>query len=366
MGCVTNGSPNGSTADWPDIIGPAAEPLPTSVEPLFTRITDHAELTDVQGVPRQFLEDLATAGFMGERLVTGPYQRECAERLAMADASTWFCWVQHISPYRGLVDAEPSEPKDRWLAGVASGAQVGAVAFAHVRRPGSPNPAVVRVPGGLEVTGTLDWVTSWDIADCVMVMVRADDELITFYMPAGHARDALPAGMTVDAPLQLLALSGTHTRPVHFDETFIPDAWVTRVESFREWSAIDALKTAETNPATFGLIRGAVAELMYVGSSRKDAAITELAHAFAERTRSLRAQAYEGVVRSREEKLALRAQALDLATRSAQAVVVARAGAAMRIGFPAERRVREAMFLLVQAQTADTRAAQIRLATSQL
>lgn len=372
MGLVMNGSAHGSTTGSPgggfDIIGPATEPLPQTVEPLFTRIADHAERTDTEGVPRRFLEELAVEGLMAERLLAGPYQRECAERLAMADASTWFCWVQHISPYRGLVEAGPSEPKERWLSGLASGAQIGAVAFAHVRRPGPTNPAVVRVSGGLHVTGTLDWVTSWDIADCVMVMVRSDDELITFYLPAGHSRDALPGGMTVDPPLQLLALSGTHTRPVRFTETFIPDAWVTRIESFKDWSAIDAVKTAETNPAAFGLIRGAVAELMQVASARSDDSLMQLAHTFASRTRSLREAAYEldGVRRSRDEKLALRAQSLDLAARSAQAVIVARAGAGMRSGFSAERRVREAMFLLVQAQTADTRAAQIELATRQL
>jgi len=79
--------------------------------------------------------------------------------------------------------------------------------------------------------------------------------------------------------------------------------------------------------------------------------------------RSLRASAYaladaDGDPEVRRE---VRAASLDLAARAAQAVVVARSGGAMVTGTSAERRVREAMFLQVQAQTADVRAAQLRL-----
>jgi hypothetical protein len=47
--------------------------------------------------------------------------------------------------------------------------------------------------------------------------------------------------------------------------------------------------------------------------------------------------------------------------RCAQAAVITRAGAAMQTGTPAERRLREAAFLLVQAQTAPSRQASLQL-----
>ena len=50
-----------------------------------------------------------------------------------------------------------------------------------------------------------------------------------------------------------------------------------------------------------------------------------------------------------------------MTVEAATAVVTARAGAAMYSGCSAERRVREAMFLQVQAQTARTREASLAL-----
>jgi osmotically-inducible protein OsmY len=103
-----------------------------------------------------------------------------------------------------------------------------------------------------------------------------------------------------------------------------------------------------------------VAELADGSRSRE---ATELADEITSVGRDLRSRAYtladaDGDPSMRRE---IRAAALDLAARATQAVVVARSGGAMLTGCSAERRVREAMFLQVQAQTADVRAAQLRL-----
>ena len=55
------------------------------------------------------------------------------------------------------------------------------------------------------------------------------------------------------------------------------------------------------------------------------------------------------------ERINLRVRSLDLAAQATRAVVIARAGVSMMQGRSAERRLREAMFLQVQAQTARTR-----------
>jgi hypothetical protein len=67
----------------------------------------------------------------------------------------------------------------------------------------------------------------------------------------------------------------------------------------------------------------------------------------------------------RDEHLRLRARSLDLVMRATTAVVTARAGAAMIAGDSAERRVRTALFLQVQAQTSDSREASLRLGISE-
>ena len=179
-------------------MGPAVAPLQPQASAVLDRVADEAAATDAHGVQRATIDTLARAGLLGAPLEPPSQQRELAERLAMADGSVWFCWTQHFGCMRTLGNSyvselSPNVPalQDRWLAGLTTGTFLGALAFAHVRRPGPPNPVATRVEGGWVINGRLDWVTSWDIADVVMVMVRGSgawaDDFITFYVPAGHS-----------------------------------------------------------------------------------------------------------------------------------------------------------------------------------
>jgi alkylation response protein AidB-like acyl-CoA dehydrogenase len=347
-----------------DVIGPDREPVPSASAVIDEVIAPLANDIDEIGVPRSSIDALAAAGLLGSPLPT-PQQRELGERLAMADASTWFCWVQHQSPLRALEDApESSVPRQRWLDGLRSGQLLGAVAFAHVRRPGPANPVAHRVDGGWRIDGMLDWVTSWDIADVLMILVKdADaDAYLTCVIPGGRGSHVRP-GMSVHEPLRLLAMSGTHTRPIGFDGVLIAEDEVTATVPVSAWHRADDIRTKDANPAAFGLVRGAVAELV----GMEHAELQPTIDALSGECRAIRAAAYALADVADEgngaERLRLRAASLDLAARAATAVIIARSGAAMRRGHSAERRIREAMFLQVQAQTVQSRAAGLALVT---
>ena len=356
-----------------DLVGADAEELPDAAAVISTAIAPGAELVDQGGVQRAAIDALATAGFLGTPLERAA-QRELAELISAADASTWFCWVQHQSPLRSLAQAVPTdrapfveELKSRWLGGMESGRFLAAVAFAHLRRAGAPNPVATRVDGGWMLNGTLDWVTSWDIADVVMVMARgtADDagNVMTCFIPAGRS-GVQQEGLEVGEPLRLLAMSGTHTRPITLRDFEVPDESVAAVEDLHGWLATDSVRTADANPAAFGVTRGALSELHELAKQRGDAVMLEAAEQLAEQCREIRRAAYDLADRADEangpERLDLRVASLDLVVRATTAVVIARAGAGVRSGTAGERRVREALFLQVQAQTADSRRAGLK------
>ena len=360
-----------------DVVGPDTGVgewrLSAAAEEVLADIADRAAESDAHGIDRGQIDALASVGLLGTALEPAARQREVAERIAMADASVWFCWAQHQTPLKMLAAAEPGdhaplvdEIKSRWLAGLSDGSFLGSVAFAHLRRPGTPNPVAERVHGGWSISGSLDWVTSWDIADVMLLMVRGSGDysnsIICAYLAAG--RDpAYLEGLHVHDPLQLLAMSGTHTRPMTLDAVEIPDTNVAVLMNYDEWSAADAKKTVDVNPAAFGVIRGALGDLHATAERRKDQQMRDLVTALVERTVALRRAAYEAMDEgvSPETRIALRADALSLAVDATTAVITAQAGASMRTGCSAERRLREAMFLQVQAQTAATRAASLSL-----
>jgi alkylation response protein AidB-like acyl-CoA dehydrogenase len=366
------------TGSFPDLdpVGPAVDGLAIPGRELLRRIADAAAATDTGGVPRSTIDELAAAGLLGSALQPAAAQRELAELLSGCDATTWFCWVQHQTPLRtleggiaGLRASAPPALADGLLPGLRTGRLLGAVAFAHVRRPGPPNPVATRVSGGWRFDGTLDWVTSWDIADVVMVMAQgagADgDRLVCAYVPGGHAESGW-AGVDPGPVLDLVSMGGTHTRPVRLSGVVVPDDRIGAVLDRREWLAADDVRTADANPAAFGVTRGAIAELRALADLRADAGLRDLAERLTDRCRRVRARAYglADAEAAPDERRATRAAALDLAVLASTAVVVARSGAGMRRGCSAERRVREAMFLLVQAQTAATRAASVALLTA--
>lgn len=356
-----------------DPVGPDGDEQP-DVAAIAHLLVPMAADADRRGVQRETIDRLAAAGLLGSPLTPPARQRELAELISGCDATTWFCWVQHQSPLRALSQAvrtldTPSVEalREAFLPGLSSGTLLGAVAFAHVRRPGPPNPVATRVEGGWLLEGTLDWVTSWDIADVVMVIAQGSgedaDSLISVFLPAGRSPASLP-GLTMELPLALLAMSGTHTRPIRLSSVFVPADRVVAVTDRAEWLAQDAVTSANANPSAFGVARGAIAELDMLAEKRSDARMRALADGLIEECRLVRRAAYacaDDPEASIDRRVVLRARSLDLVVRAATGVVVARAGAAMLAGQDAERRVREAMFLQVQAQTAPTRNAALDL-----
>ena len=210
-------------------------------------------------------------------------------------------------------------------------------------------------------------MTSWDIADVVMIMARAGGAdaptVISCFLPAGGAGVPTP-GLEAGEPLSLLAMRGTHTRPLVLRDVLVPDAAVAAVDVLADWLAADSVRTVDASPAAFGVTRGALRELSDLAVQRQDADIAQSVERLAVQCREIRRAAYSLADRPSEsnsaERLELRAALLDLVVRAATAVVIARAGAGVRSGTSAERRVREAMFLQIQAQTADSRRAGLR------
>ena len=362
-----------------DIVGPDLLALPERHGPLLAAIAAAATESDRHGVRRSSFDALAAAGLLGRPLEPPSLQRELAERLFMADGALTFCWLQHQLPWRRLLAATSTadapaadDLRHRWLERVATGLALGGGAFAQLRRPGAPNPAARRIPGGWRVDGQFDWITSWDIADLMLLCVRccdaSGDRVVGFLLPAGASAAPLPKGISLGEPLALLAMGGTHTRPLQLDGTEISDSQVLFVEDFAHWSEADAARVCRVSPVVFGCIRGAIADLHQLASHHHDAQFLALAAELARHCSQLRRQAY-GLIDAdpqaspslRQRHRDLRAQALALAMRAAQAAVIAHAGAAMHSGCETERRLREASFLLVQAQTADSRRASLQL-----
>ena len=342
----------------------APHPLLSRCAPVLAAIAASAERTDVEGVHRSQLDGLALAGLLGAwappELGGGgapdPVVRELIEGLAAASGAVWFVAAQHRSPAEVALRSPNEEVRGRWALPLASGRALGAVALAHLRRPGSP--AVVAVPdgSGWRVSGRLDWVTSWGLADALLLMAETEGgDVVQALVPAVER-----PGLAVTGRLPLVAMGATATVGMRLEAMWVGANEVARVLPKAEWAARDAERTANASPASFGLARVAADRLAATAERRGSAGAADLAAELSERVVAVRRQAYTLVddvppAEQVPERVRLRAEALDLAHRAAVAVVAAEGGRSMILDSPAQRWAREALFQLVQAQTGPLR-----------
>jgi alkylation response protein AidB-like acyl-CoA dehydrogenase len=325
-----------------------------------------AERVDVEGVPAGHVGVLATAGLLGVygpgdaggADAAAPVARRVTEVLSGADGATWFVWTQHATPVRALVRSSNVELRARWLPRLCRDA-LGGIAVAHLRR--SDGPTVRARPGDAgswALDGTASWVTSWGLAEVLLVgAVTDDDRAVLALVPARGQ-----PGMDPSPPLALAAMGATATVRLDFAGLEVAGDDVVDVVDLAGWRRADASKTANVTPAVFGLIDTVVVRLEEAARRRDEPGGIALARELATEAAGVRTAAYRlldevPADEAIEERLALRAHALELGVRAATALVVASGGAGLSLSSPAQRLARESLFHLVQAQTPPVRRA---------
>jgi alkylation response protein AidB-like acyl-CoA dehydrogenase len=345
----------------------AAHPLVLAAQELAEGLlAPHAAAVDAGQVPRSHLDALGAAGLLG---VAAPIRaggadaapgvvRRVVEVLAGADLATWFVQAQHHSPVRALATAGNHE---LLLAELAAGRKVAGITFSHLRHwPRRPVTAS-RCGDGWQLNGAAPWYTGWCLNDVALVAGASEHGDVVF----GLVRARPGPRLRASPPIEVAALRAAITVSLDFDDYLLPDDAVVDVQPVHDWLTADAITTANTNPAVFGLAESALVLLAERGDRRAEPAATEASARLSDRLSGVRERVYRLMddVPPRDavdERLRLRAEAHRVLIDSTTALVVAGAGGSMSISSPAQRKAREALFLLVQAQTAASRTASLR------
>src|SRR6056297_3412790 len=235
--------------------------------------------------------------------------------------------------------------------------------------PGSPAVRATRCDGGWRLDGHAPWATSWGIAERFSVSAVTDDDptdrrLVRVMVP-GHDVPGLTA-----TPLHLPVFASTGTMALDVDGLEVFDADVVDVQPLATWRAGDRASASVGQPAVLGVADRAIRLL----SDRSDAD----ARSAAERLRVELDAAWDrddellpafptlaqldpgdadDVIAAASDH---RAACLHLARRATSAFLAASGGGGMDLSHPAQRLMREADFYVIQAQTADGRAATLR------
>jgi len=372
-----------ATAEVPGLFAPppavTAHPAVRDARRLVTELLEpHATTADdpAQGVRREHLDALTAAGLAsvdvpateGGLGASRAVDLEVVELIAGGCGATWFLLTQHDLPHNlaraplaGLdaTAAHPGPAADRYLDVLSRASALAGVAVAHLRRP---RPGVAAEPdghGGYRLTGRADWCTGWGLLDLLLVAATTPGGRFVFGIVEAAERDGLRAG----APLPLVVMGGTATVALELAGCRLAADEVLLTVDAPAWQALDRARTANTRPASLGLLRRVLTELEALGHQRDRAEALDTALELAHRAVPLRAETYTLLDEPPREHLArrteLRGRLAELTVRAATALIAARSGSAMLLSSPEQRWAREAAFHLVQAQTAEVRAAQL-------
>lgn len=198
-------------------------------------------------------------------------------------------------------------------------------------------PALVATADGTgwRLDGLCPWVTGADASDTIVTGAVTDDGSLFFVVPTEAA------GLAIESPLEMLALSGSRTSAVRF-------AGVKPTQVISP-SGPNAARTGglATTALALGAARAAI-ELVAAEADRRPDLAPVAAGLASEleplELRLLRA-GLDGI--ALDDRDLLRGEATSIVLRAAQAALTAAKGAGFVRGHPAERLVRESLFFLV-------------------
>jgi hypothetical protein len=270
--------------------------------------------------------------------------RRTAEILAGACCSTWFVQTQHHTPVATLSRSE-GPVRERLLGPLSRGELLSGVAYAHLRSYPRTPVRVTRRRDGWRFDGTVPWYTGWGLNDVMLLAGVTDGGEVLFAFTEAREQP----GLRASEPMRLAALTASRTVSLELDGLWLPEEAVALRKPYEEWAATDRAKTVDASPAVFGITEAALAPLG-----------EETAEPLRSRLEEIRGRAYEladlpMTSERMAERLTLRIRAAELMRTATTAGVVAGGGRSMSLTGTAQRLAREALFLLVQGQTAQSR-----------
>lgn len=307
---------------------------------------------------RQGLDGLCRLGLMALRRSArygGPELseatfREFQERVARASGALAFLQTQHQSAVAMIGRSDNEALKERVLPLAHDGRFLCAIGFSQLRRAGPPMLRAERTPVGYRLNGHLPWITGYGFFPDLLVGAELPSREAVFGVIPFQAGP----GVTIGPTMRLAAMEAAQTVTMDLDGLDLPEEAVAFVRPPRWIDTNDLINITVQGFFAIGCARAGLDILLAQSETKPLPFIREAydrlsAELDACRDRLAASQAHGE--ETTEERLRLRAHAIDLAVRCAHAAIAASSGAANSVNHPAQRVYREALVYTVSAQT---------------
>lgn len=279
--------------------------------------------------------------------------------IAQISGTLAFLQTQHQSAGSFLSKSPNHNLQQAYLPLMATGQKLVGVGFSQLRRPGKPLVMAQTVEDGFELSGTVPWVTGGKIFSEFIIGANLPDgrELYGVVPLENHS-----SKLKVSQPMDLIAMSATNTVSVELKNWHLDSDLVVNIKPPGQIHLTSQKNTLNHCWFPLGCAAAAVDILQTTYQKRPLDAILESQVSLENERKQCHLAIQETLSKSDrnyQKDLELRARAIDLAFRCAQAAVIANSGAANSYLNSAGRVYREALVFSVSGQTSDIMSASL-------
>ncbi len=339
--------------------------LRESVAPKASEIDHNPEvLRDaLKGMGDRSLLALRVPNVWGGAGVSEETYRRFQQLVSRYSGALAFLQTQHQSAADMLTNSENESLKRQYLPYMSTGQVLVGVGFSQLRRPGEPLVKATPVKGGYQLDGQVPWVTGFGFfQDFIVGAMLPDNRAVYGVVPCVDTLQADQGALAkhtdrliaFSEPMQLAAMASTNTVTATLSHWFLPEERVIFIKPAGAIHESDKKNVLHHGFFALGCARAGL-DILEAAYHTKQLPFIKLAfeslNEEVTRCDAAMMQALSSESQPWEERLQLRAWAINLALRCAHAAVTVSSGAANYTHHPAQRVYREALVFTVSGQT---------------
>ncbi len=350
-------APDINRDDQETLLEEAESYLRESVAPLASAMDSDSEILRdaLKGMGDRSLLALRVPKSWGGAGVSEETYRRFQQLVPRYSGALAFLQTQHQGAAEFLTNSDNESLKRQYLPYMGKGEVLVGVGFSQLRRKGVPLVKAIPVQGGYQLNGEVPWVTGFGFfQDFIVGAALADGRAIYGIVPFSETLQDDGSVITFTEPMELGAIASTNTVTATLTNWFLPKE---RIVFIKHPGAIHETDKKNVLHHGFFALGCARAGLDILEAAYHTKQLPFLRNAFESldgelnRCQTAMLQALPPDSQPWEERLQLRAWAINLAVRCASAAVTVSSGAANYRYHAAQRVYREALVFTVSGQT---------------
>ena len=350
-------APDINRDDQETLLEEAESYLRESVAPLASAMDSDSEILRdaLKGMGDRSLLALRVPKSWGGAGVSEETYRRFQQLVPRYSGALAFLQTQHQGAAEFLTNSDNEALKRQYLPYMGKGEVLVGVGFSQLRRKGDPLVKAIPVQGGYQLNGEVPWVTGFGFfQDFIVGAALADGRAIYGIVPFSETLQDDGSVIALTKPMELGAIASTNTVTATLTNWFLPKE---RIVFIKHPGAIHETDKKNVLHHGFFALGCARAGLDILEAAYHTKQLPFLRNAFESldgelnRCQTAMIQALPPTSQPWEERLQLRAWAINLAVRCASAAVTVSSGAANYRYHTAQRVYREALVFTVSGQT---------------